>query len=223
MSSSASPIPGSRTTVADLTANLNGVITAVAGTSTPPPAGGSVAAAAGALAAALAQMVAGLTIGRPKYAHVADEMQDAARRADALASELSALVERDAAAYGAVAQAYRLPKGVGTTALTRYGTLQRAMIRATESPLAIARASAAVAVLSAEIAERGNTNAVADAAVATLLAEAVCRAAALTVRVNVVALADAGIAQRFTEDATDFTKSASEAVARALGAVEREC
>jgi glutamate formiminotransferase/formiminotetrahydrofolate cyclodeaminase len=182
-----------------------------------------VAAAAGALAAALTQMAAGLTTGRPKYAHVADEMQDAAGRAAALASELSTMVERDAAAYGAVAQAYRLPKGIGNAALTRYGTLQRAIILATESPLAIARASAAVAVLSADIAERGNTNAVADAAVATLLAEAVCRAAALTVRVNVAMLADATIGQRFTEEATDLTKSASEAVARTLGAVERQC
>ena len=223
MSGSVSSLPESRTAVADLTANLNGIIDAIAGTSTPPPAGGSIAAAAGALAAALAQMVAGLTTGRLKYAHVADEMQDAARRAGALASELSALVERDAAAYGAVAQAYRLPKGVGDAALTRYGTLQRAMIAATESPLAIARASAAVAALSADIAERGNTNAVADAAVATFLAEAVCRAAVLTVRVNVVALANASIAQRFSEDATGFTTSASEAVTRALSAVEREC
>jgi glutamate formiminotransferase/formiminotetrahydrofolate cyclodeaminase len=223
MSSSVSSSPGSRSAVADVTAHLNGIIAAVAGTSTPPPAGGSVAAAAGALAAALAQMVAGLTTGRPKYAHVADDMQDAARRAAALASELSTLVERDAAAYGAVAQAYKLPKGIGNAALTRYGSLQRAIMTATESPLAIAQASAAVAVLAADIAERGNTNAVADAAVATLLAEAVCRAAALTVRVNIVTLADASIAQRFTEEATDFTKCASEAAARALSAVEREC
>src|SRR5215208_2254027 len=102
MSRSLSSTPESQTTVADLLVNLNGVIAIVGGTSTPPPAGGSVAAAVGALAAALAQMVAGLTSGRPKYAHVADAMQEAARRAAALASELSTLVERDAVAYGAV-------------------------------------------------------------------------------------------------------------------------
>jgi glutamate formiminotransferase/formiminotetrahydrofolate cyclodeaminase len=177
----------------------------------------------GALAAALAQMVAGLTIGRPRYAHVVNEMNDAAGRAAALASELTVLVERDAAAYDAVAQAYKLPKGIGTVATARYGTLQRALIVATESPLAIAKASAAAAALSADIAERGNVNAVADAAVAALLADAVCRAAALIVRVNVVTLADTSIAQRFTDDATDFTMAASAAVARALSAVEREC
>src|SRR5215212_9834459 len=107
MSSSPSSTSQSPTAVADLLANLNGVIAIVAGTSTPPPAGGSVAAAVGSVAAALAQMVAGLTAGRPRYAHVADDMQDAARHAASLASDLSMLVERDAAAYDAVAQAYK--------------------------------------------------------------------------------------------------------------------
>ncbi len=42
---------------------------------TPAPGGGSVGACAGALGAALAQMVAGLTVGRKKYADVDDEAQ----------------------------------------------------------------------------------------------------------------------------------------------------
>ena len=219
MSDSVQSNNGSQPVVEDLMVNLRGVVAAIAGTMTPPPAAGSVAAAVGALAAALAQMVAGLTTGRRKYAAVADEMRGAARRAAALSSELASLVERDAAAYGAVAEAYGLPKNTETDVTTRQGEIQRAMLSATESPLAIARASAAVAVLSADIAERGNTNAVADAAVATLLADAVCRAAALTVRVNVAALADATTGQRLADEAAEFTKSASEALARALNAV----
>jgi glutamate formiminotransferase/formiminotetrahydrofolate cyclodeaminase len=51
----------------------------------PTPGGGSVAALAGALAAALAQMVAGLTIGRKKYADVQDKAQAILAEADALA------------------------------------------------------------------------------------------------------------------------------------------
>src|SRR4029079_19214270 len=49
--------------------SLSGFVAAVA-SSTPAPGGGSVAALAGALGAALAQMVAGLTFGRKKYAAV---------------------------------------------------------------------------------------------------------------------------------------------------------
>jgi glutamate formiminotransferase/formiminotetrahydrofolate cyclodeaminase len=223
MSSFASVTRTGEGSVADLSAGLANVLAAVSGTTTPPPGGGSVAAAAGALAAALAQMVAGLTTGRPRYAHVADEMQDAARRAAAFASELSTLVERDASAYATVTAAFKLPKAVGDASGTRYGTLQRAMIMATEAPLAIARAAASVAVLSADIAERGNTNAVADAAVAALLAEAACHAAALTVRVNVVSLADATVAARLGASAVAAAATASAAAARAVAAAERAC
>ncbi len=212
-----------RTGTAALSESLDGVVAAIAGTSMPPPGGGSVAAAAGALAAALTQMVAGLTAGRPKYAHVADDMSQAAERASALATELAALVERDAAAYQSVSEAYKLPKAVGGDTSVRYGTLQRALLRATETPLAIAHAAAEVAALSADIAERGNTNAVADAAVATLLADAVCRGASLTVRVNVVELADASNGLRLASAAASATQTAAEAVARAMACAERQC
>ena len=43
----------------------------------PVPGGGSISALAGALAAALTEMVAGLTIGKKKYAEVEDEMKKA--------------------------------------------------------------------------------------------------------------------------------------------------
>ena len=47
-------------------------------TSAPVPGGGSVAALAGALAAALSEMVANLTIGKAKYAEAEDEMKELA-------------------------------------------------------------------------------------------------------------------------------------------------
>ena len=49
--------------------------------------------------AALAQMVAGLTVGRKKYAAVDAEMREIALQAAALGSGSSALVERDAQSY----------------------------------------------------------------------------------------------------------------------------
>src|SRR6478672_10964592 len=81
--------------------SLTGFIGAVAAP-VPAPGGGSVAAHAGALGAALAQMVAGLTAGKKKYLAVDAEMRELAVRAAALGNALSALVDRDAAAYAAV-------------------------------------------------------------------------------------------------------------------------
>lgn len=191
----------------------------VAAATAPPPSGGSVAAAAGALAAALAQMVSGLTAGRPKYAAVAEEMQDAGRRAADLGLELLELVRRDAAAVEAVAVAHRLPRAPQAAAAARADAIDRAMHAATEAPAAIARASAAVAELAATVAERGNRNAVADAAVAALLAEAVCRAAALTVRANLPALADTAVGRQLERDAAASADAAAHAAARAVATV----
>jgi formiminotetrahydrofolate cyclodeaminase len=210
-----------RDPIQNLTRSVSGFVSAVSGASAAPPGGGSVAASAGALAAALTQMVAGLTAGRPRYAHVEAEMQRAADRASALAAELTELVRRDAAAFEAVSAAYKLPKATPEAASVRAAAIERAMTPATQSPLEIARAAADVAELAATVAERGNRNAVADAAVAALLADAACRAAALTVSVNTPALRDEQHALTMANDAVAHRDRAARATARAVAAVER--
>ena len=88
--------------------SLTGFVSSVA-SSSPTPGGGSVAAHVGALGAALAQMVAGLTAGRKKYASVDAEMRELSLKASGLVTTLSTLVQRDADAYGAVSAAYKMP------------------------------------------------------------------------------------------------------------------
>ena len=61
----------------------------------PTPGGGSVAALAGSLAAALGGMVAGLTVGKKKYADVSDEMAAVRGRLGAARVDLLKLVEDD--------------------------------------------------------------------------------------------------------------------------------
>ncbi|MDQ6888602.1 MAG: glutamate formimidoyltransferase [Gemmatimonadota bacterium] len=166
--------------------SLSDFVASVA-SSEPTPGGGSVAAHAGALAAALAQMVAGLTIGRKKYAAVEEEMSQLSERAARLVGSLSSLVERDARAYGAVSAAYKLPK---EPEAARAQAIADALIGASEVPLETARACADVAEIAEVVARRGNSNALSDAGVSALLAEAACRAAAYNVRINVVGLPD---------------------------------
>lgn len=163
--------------------------------SEPTPGGGSVAAHAGALAAALAQMVSGLTMGRKKYAMVEEEMRRIALEAAARRRTLSALVERDAAAYERVRAAYQLPKDTDAQQETRALAVRDSLLFAAKVPLETAREAVAVAALAVALAERGNANAVSDACVAALLAEAACKGAVLNVRINVASLDDAGTAQ----------------------------
>ena len=200
--------------------SVSGFIASVA-SSHPVPGGGSVAAHAGALAAALAQMVAGLTIGKKKYAAVDSEMKDAALKAVSLGNTLAALVKRDAEAYARVSEAYKLPKEPADAATRRAEAVTTALLKAAEVPLETARASVEVAQLAALMAEKGNTNAVTDAGVAALLAQAACKGAAYNVRVNVQALDDKSKGEALAREAERLVMKAGELAERATSAVER--
>lgn len=203
-------------------ASVDDFVASVAGSS-PVPGGGSVSALAGQLAAALAQMVAGLTVGRKKYIEVEGEMQEVAHVARALGERLGALVHEDAAAYGSVSAAYKMPKDDDAAAAERDAAIQLALTKAAEVPLETARACSDVARLAVTCAAKGNVNAVSDAGVAALLAEAACRGAAYNVQINVASLADRSTGEALADEVSalvDATRAfAAEAAARVEAAI----
>ncbi|WP_373067280.1 glutamate formimidoyltransferase [Gemmatimonas sp.] len=157
----------------------------------PTPGGGSVAAHVGALGAALAQMVTGLTIGKKKYAAVEAQMKQLSVEAHALRRQLSELVQRDADSYERVRAAYAMSKDP-EHATARTDALRDALIFASRVPLETAQLAVQVAAIAATVAVQGNSNAVTDACVAALIAEAACKGAVLNVRINVAALDEQG-------------------------------
>jgi glutamate formiminotransferase/formiminotetrahydrofolate cyclodeaminase len=201
--------------------SLAGFVSDVA-SSAPVPGGGSVVALTGSLAAALTQMVAGLTVGRKKYAAVEDEMKELGLRSAALVRRLKSLKDEDAAAYTLVSNAYKLPKDSPEQDTVRTAAIQGALLKAAEVPLETARWCAEVAELAAICAEKGNTNAASDAGVAALLAEAAAKGAAYNVRINVVAMPDKAAGAPLAEEAKRLVATASLAAARATAAVESQ-
>jgi len=199
--------------------SLSGFVSSVA-SSTPTPGGGSVAAHVGALGAALAQMVAGLTVGRKKYAAVEAEMKQVGLEAAELGNALAALVEADARAYTAVSDAYKLPKEPEDAAVMRSAAIAEALLGAARVPLDTARACARVAELAATVAVKGNSNAVSDAGVAALLAEAACRGAAYNVRINIAAMDDRSLGEPLVADVVELVARTREFAAKATAAVE---
>jgi glutamate formiminotransferase/formiminotetrahydrofolate cyclodeaminase len=180
-----------------------------------------VAAHVAALAAALTRMVAGLTEGRKKYADVEPEMKTIGAEAGALQRALVTLVEQDAESYGAVTQAYRLPKAPEAAALARAEAIRRALLGAARVPLETARAAAAAAGLAARVAQLGNQNAVSDAAVAALLAEAATRGAAYNVRINVAGLERPAEGSDLVAEAAALVREAEQQARIATAAVEK--
>ena len=188
---------------------------------TPAPGGGSVAALVGALGAALAQMVAGLTVGRKKYAAVDAEMRELGLKAAELAGQLHKLVERDAQAYGHVTVAYKLPKDTPEQERLRTVAIDRALVGAAQVPIETARACASVAALASTAADLGNTNAASDAGVAALLAEAACRGAVYNVKINVSSMTDKALGKKLLAEADAILREANGYAAKATAAVER--
>ena len=164
---------------------------AATASSAPTPGGGSIAALAGSLGAALAQMVANLTVGRKKFKEVEAEAAAVREQAIELQAKLMAAIQADAAAFDGV---MAVLKDKLLPADTKAEKLEAATIHAAQVPLQTARLGRDVARLCRQVVEICNPNAVTDAASAAYMAEAAVRAAGLNVRVNGVNVQDKELA-----------------------------
>jgi glutamate formiminotransferase/formiminotetrahydrofolate cyclodeaminase len=154
----------------------------------PTPGGGSLSALAGALAAALAQMVANLTLGRSRYAASGEAMRAVRGEAQAAREELISLLRRDSEAFEAVLAARRLPAAGPDEERARQAAVEAATLGAARVPLRTAELAVAVARLARRAAEEGNPNAVTDAGTAAWLARAAGQGALLNVEINLQGL-----------------------------------
>jgi glutamate formiminotransferase/formiminotetrahydrofolate cyclodeaminase len=155
---------------------------------TPAPGGGSAAAYAGAMGAALAAMVAGLSIGKKKYAEVEPQMKTILDEANRLRADLSRAVEEDASAFAGVLAAFKLPKDTPEHEAVRMAAIEEATLKAAEVPLENARRALTVMELCAQAAALGNLNAISDAAAGAALAKAALVSAGYNVRINLLDL-----------------------------------
>ena len=178
--------------------------------SDPVPGGGSIAALNGALASALAAMVANLTIGKKKYAdvQVQDLMQAVAGEAESLMADFIADVDRDSEAYDRVFACFKMPKETDEEKAARSAAIQEATKYAAEVPLEVARRAYSLMPRIAEVARRGNQNAVTDACVAMLSARNAVLAALLNVRINLSSLKDQELVARLQAEADELERQA---------------
>jgi formiminotetrahydrofolate cyclodeaminase len=146
----------------------------------PAPGGGATAALHAAQAAALVAMVARYS-DSAKYADHAEEIATITSTADRLRENALGLAEEDAAAFTAVTEAYRLPKGTPDEAAARSEAIATALVAAARVPAVVVAVADQVLGLAEQLLPIGNRNVVSDVAAA---AEA-ARAAATTARVNV--------------------------------------
>ncbi len=186
----------------------------------PAPGGGAAAAMNAAVGAALVAMVCNLTIGRPRYAEHEPLMRDALAAATGLRAQAVRLAADDAAAFGAVSEAYKRPRDTEAARTARTEAVQTALIGAADVPLRTAAVAAAVIDLAGRIMDGANVNVLSDVAVAAASARAALDAAAINVEVNLGAMRDA--ARRETSRAELVRHTAAAGTAAAIVTAVRD-
>lgn len=166
----------------------------------PTPGGGSAAALAGAMGASLLAMVAGLPKSRAATEDDAARLRAAGERCTELAGELTALIDRDSAAYDLVLAAYRKPKGTDDEKAARSAAIQAGMRAAIAAPLDVMRACAAAAQQGGVVAELGLSSASSDVQVGLALLGAGLRGAQLNVETNLGSVKDAAYVAKVREE-----------------------
>lgn len=154
------------------------------------PGGGSSSALNAAIASALGEMVANLTIGKKKYADVEERMRELAAEMSAYRSRFVNDIDRDADAYRQVMDAYRLPKESGEEIKVRDEKIQQAMKSASLVPMEVAETAFEMLMLLAETMEKGNSNAVTDGLVGAMTCRTAIMGALFNVRTNLGGIAD---------------------------------
>ncbi|MCC8115498.1 MAG: cyclodeaminase/cyclohydrolase family protein [Bacteroidales bacterium] len=188
---------------------LNKFVEATA-SSEPVPGGGSVSALCGAMAAALTKMVAGLTIGKKKYADAQPQMEAIAEKLGMATNLLARSVDLDSDAYDQVFQAYKLPKDTDEQKEMRTAAIQHALKNAATVPFSVCKLVHTFLPDIEQVAEKGNQNAITDAYVASLCARTAVLGAGANVRINLTSITDAEFVNEMIKDLTVIEHDAQE-------------
>lgn len=186
----------------------------------PVPGGGSISALAGALAAALTEMVAGLTIGKKKYAEAEEEMKAAVEPMHNICQQLLVDIERDSQSFDLYMQALGLPKETEEEKAARTEAMQNGLKAAVAVPLSVAKASYEVLPYAELMGAKGNKTAVTDALVATMMARTAVLGALFNVKINLLSIKDQEFVQATSKEVEALEKKAIEHEQKILAMAE---
>jgi len=175
---------------------------------TATPGGGSAAAYAGAMGAGLVSMVAGLTIGKKKYAEVEAEMQAIRVMAESLRKELTQSVDDDAASFEVLMATFKLPKETDEQKFERSTAIIKATLNAAHIPLHVSEGAVKVMELALKCTKNGNLNAISDAMSGFAMSRAALTAAGCNVRININSLEDKSAGEKMLNELAGLEKQA---------------
>jgi methenyltetrahydrofolate cyclohydrolase len=185
----------------------------------PAPGGGAAAAVHAALGAALLGMVSRYSMGE-RYAGQEETIGRVTAEADELRDIALRLAEADEAAFGAVAQAYGLPRSTEEDRVTRSAAIARALVDAAWPQAKLISIAGMVVDLAGVLADIGNRSLLSDVGAAAEAARAAAATARTSIEINLAGITD----EQASLEMISETGKAEEVITRAekLAAAVRE-
>jgi formiminotetrahydrofolate cyclodeaminase len=162
------------------------------------------------MGAGLVAMVAGLTIGKKKYAEVEAQMQAIRVMAESLRKELTQAVDDDSSAFEAVMGAFKLPKETEEEKSKRSAAIHYTTVNAARVPLKVARDAVKVMELALKCAREANINAISDSRSGFAMSRAALTAASYNVKINLNSLEDKSVGEKMLEELKEIEAKADE-------------
>lgn len=181
----------------------------VLSSSEPVPGGGGASGLVAAVGMSLGNMVLSLTTGKKKYARYQQEVEESIIKAGELTEKLLLSIDKDAEAFEPLSKAYSLPKGTDEEKAHRDEVMEKALLEASEAPLAQMKLILDAMMLIQRISQIGSTLAISDAGAAIQFACAALRASSLNVYINTKLMKDRTVAEELNERAETLTVQAN--------------
>ena len=185
---------------------------------TPAPGGGSISALAGALGAALASMVANLSVGKGEFDAKYKNLCTLAETAQHVKDELVHAVDADTEAFNEVLDAMRMAKDTPEQIEARDAAMCEGYKSAARVPMGTAQLCNQTLKLCLDAAQVGNDAVMSDAGVGALMVFAGVQGAIYNVRINLPNIDDADFVAEMNKDLQGLLQDARET----CDAVQRE-
>lgn len=178
--------------------------------SSPVPGGGGACGYVAAIGMSLGTMVANLTTGKKKYAEYQEEIEKMITDTAKLTDELAECMDKDAASFKPLADAYGLPKNTPEEIAHKEEVMEKALVVASEAPLAMMEKILEAMMLLDRLSVIGSRIALSDIGVGIKLCEAAMNGASLNVYINTGMMKDKSLADKLNAKADDLIKRSEE-------------
>lgn len=171
----------------------------------PTPGGGGAAALIGTVSAALCSMVANLTTGKKKYEQYQEDIDRILTYLEEAIPEIYSYIEKDADAFGPLAEAYKIPKEDPK----RDEIMEKALLAAAVVPMELAGKLYDLIPVMEELEQKGSKLALSDVAVAAVSCRAAMEGAVMNVYINTKSLTNPLISKGLNEKAVKLVTDGS--------------